>query len=369
MRRHRFHAELAISLACVLGVLSPRLSLGTQREFPSRAGLLNHAQSALAALPSHYALSLHTRHDGGPFHAWQRFVAVSSFAEYVSVSGDNRFFSFSQSLLADRRGLDGNDDSLWVAEADLDMAPLKKEEADRQRTVQDAETIFKQLAAQYWDTTCGGGIWWDHARTYKNAITNELFLDVAARLYILTGEPSYKSWAERSWNWFAASGMISPSYAINDGLDKTCHNNAGPPYSYNQGVILDALLSLATVTGNKTLQDEAIHIADETITARAPQGNGFTEPQIAMTVDSQIFRGIFVRAFGHLVQSLPPGQTRAHFSSWLQDESQTVWNHRFQNSRFNATWEKSPQRPSAQAQITAANLFIAAANMSDNAAP
>lgn len=369
MRRHRFHAELAVSLACAFGVMSSLPLLGAVSAASSKADLLNHAQSALAALPSHYALSLHTRHGGDSFHAWQRFVAVSSLAEYEADSGNDRFFSFSQSLLSDRRGLDGNDDFLWVAEADLDIAPLKKERTSRQHAVQDAEAIFKQIAAQYWDTTCGGGIWWDHARTYKNAITNELFLDVAARLYILTGEPSYKNWAERSWHWFAASGMISPSYAVNDGLDKTCHNNAGPPYSYNQGVILDALLNLTVITNKKSLQDEAIHIADEVIATREQKGSGFTEPQAAMTVDSQIFRGIFVRAFGHLVRGLPPGHTRAHFSSWLQDESQTVWNNRFQNSRFNATWEKAPHQPSAQAQITAANLFIAAANISDNVAP
>lgn len=369
MRRHRFYAGLALSLTCAFGLVSPRLLLAAERAVPSRADLLGHARSALAALPSHYAQSLHTRRDGGPFHAWQRFVAVSSLAEYESASGDERFSPFLQSLLADRRGLDGNDDSLWVAEADLDTAPLKKGKPSQQRAVGDAESIFKQIAAQYWDTTCGGGVWWDHARTYKNAITNELFLDVAARLYILTGEPFYKNWAERSWNWFAASGMISPSYAVNDGLDKTCHNNAGPPYSYNQGVILDGLLNLAAITEEKSLLDEAVHIAEEAMTTRTRQDGIFTEPQAPMTVDSQIFRGIFVRAFGHLVRSLPSGQTRADFSSWLHNQSQTVWNHRFQNARFNATWQQLPRQPSAQAQITTANLFIAAANISDAATP
>ena len=80
-----------------------------------------------------------------------------------------------------------------------------------------------------------------------------------------------------------------------------------------------------------------------------------------MSVDSQIFRGIFVQAIGHIARALPQGVERTRLSLWLHNEGLAVWKNRYQKARFNATWENTPRKPSAQAQITAANLFVAAA--------
>jgi hypothetical protein len=53
-----------------------------------------------------------------------------------------------------------------------------------------AEAIFKE-ASEAWSTDCGGGLWWDRKRTYKNAITNELFLSLTAELYLATNNSEY----------------------------------------------------------------------------------------------------------------------------------------------------------------------------------
>ena len=100
----------------------------------------------------------------------------------------------------------------------------------------------------YWNGTCGGGVWWNQSSTYKNAITNELFLLAAARLHRRApngmGSGSYYDWAFREWQWFRNSGMINAQHRINDGLDANCKNNNGPTWSYNQGVVLGAMRSV-----------------------------------------------------------------------------------------------------------------------------
>ena len=45
-----------------------------------------------------------------------------------------------------------------------------------------ARTVFAHNLGG-WDSTCGGGLWWNEDRRYKNAITNELFLTLAALLH------------------------------------------------------------------------------------------------------------------------------------------------------------------------------------------
>lgn len=53
-----------------------------------------------------------------------------------------------------------------------------------------AATIYDLIAAQ-WDDTCGGGVWWSTAHTYKNAVTNELFLYTSADGFLRGGGQTY----------------------------------------------------------------------------------------------------------------------------------------------------------------------------------
>lgn len=55
----------------------------------------------------------------------------------------------------------------------------------------------------------GDSVWWSKEKTYKNAIPNELFLVLAARLYQRTAKPEYLQWALKEWTWFNQSGDLT----------------------------------------------------------------------------------------------------------------------------------------------------------------
>lgn len=295
--------------------------------------------------------------DWRDLHAWQRFVTVSTLSDYEIMSGSTSFHDNALRALQNRQGLDGNDDDLWVAQADLDMARLTHSPTQ----IQDARNIFDTIASKYWDGHCGGGVWWDHARTYKNAITNELFLSTAARLYRFTHEQAYRDWTLKSWSWFRHSGMIAPDNLINDGLDNQCRNNGGPTYSYNQGVILDGLLEISPLTEDGAPQQTASRIALAAIRAFTPSPGTFQEPGGPMNTDARIFRGIFVRALGHVAASEVDHTTRTRIADWLSQQARSAWNSRKPDALTSDTWNDHPFHASAQGQVTAASLFMATA--------
>ncbi|KAG8994282.1 hydrolase 76 protein [Tulasnella sp. JGI-2019a] len=91
-----------------------------------------------------------------------------------------------------------NDDSLWLVLTMWKIADyLTTRGKDATGYLNSATEIYNMIAAE-WDTTnCGGGVWWSTAHTYKNAITNELFLLTSASGYLRTGEASYLANAQK----------------------------------------------------------------------------------------------------------------------------------------------------------------------------
>ena len=186
-----------------------------------------------------------------------------------------------------------------------------------------AKRIFDNMITA-WDDACGGGLWWNEDRQYKNAITNELFLTLAARLHLRSpgGDGHYLDWALREWRWFSASGMIGQHGLVNDGLTSGCENNGKPTYTYNQGVILGGLADLYEITGDSAFLRQGESIADAalrelTTPPSAEQPGILTEPGEARMAgrreDGSQFKGIFVRnLYDFYLHSLAHGIPRLH---------------------------------------------------------
>ncbi len=160
--------------------------------------------------------------------------------------------------------------------------------------------------ARYWDGVCGGGVWWSTDRTYKNAVTNSLYIELNAALHRrVPGDTVYRQRAENGWRWFKSTGMINGSNLVNDGLDPdTCRNNGRPVWTYNQGSLIRALVELSKATGDAGALTAARQLADAGTTSGQLNSNGILrEPCEANQdcgQDGPSFKGIFVRGLAAL---------------------------------------------------------------------
>lgn len=252
--------------------------------------------------------------------AWQPALAVEAVLLAYEGSRDERYLAVvaaSFRRYAGRRSEFFDDDG-WYLNAWLRAYDVIGERG----YLDEARSLFEAMA-HGWDGACGGGVWWNARRSYKNAITNELFLLAAARLYRRTGHGVYHDWADRAWRWFDASGMINREDLVNDGLDAHCMNNGQPTWTYNQGVILGALVEWWRGTGDDALLARAVRIATATVRTLVHDGGVLREACEPSTDnrDAHAFKGVFAQGLGRLVPVRPSGE----LTDFLARNADAAW--------------------------------------------
>ena len=304
---------------------------------------------------------------------WNAANALTVVIAYTKLTGDTTYESVIGTTFtaAQRQHAhfinDYYDDNAWWALAWIAAFDLTR----NIRYLDAARTIFTHNT-QGWDDTCGGGLWWTTQKTYKNAITNELFLTLAAQLHQRTpdSKAGYLTWAQREWEWFSASGLIGATGLINDGLTATCANNAGPTWTYNQGVILGGLGAMWEITGDRAYLDTGEAIANATlsnlITAPADGTPGIlTEPCEAgfgdCSGDQVQFKGIFMRnLYDFWLRSSQPG-----YSAFILGNATSVWSkNKNASNQFGMHWTGPFDQADAGRQSSALDPLIVAAALS-----
>lgn len=319
----------------------------------------SHAEAGLKALQAWYD------QDTGLWKTtnwWNAANAVTVLAEYSKATGSAEYLPLMAHTFERNSAKnflnEYNDDEGWWALAWAGAYEVSHEA----RYLEMAERIFADMA-QSWDDTCGGGIWWKKPRQYKNAIANELFLAVAAKLASLSEDAAkragYLDWAQKEWRWFAATGMINADNLVNDGLDAACKNNHRNTWSYNQGVILGGLTMLAKQTGDDKPLKTAQAIAESAI-ARLTDLDGVLhdtcEPARCGN-DATQFKGIFARHLAVLNAAAPvPG-----FRAFLRRNAESIWKNRDADTRFGVVWSAPSDVRNASTQVSALDALVSAA--------
>lgn len=293
---------------------------------------------------------------------WQSANSVTALIDHGQATQSAAFTARMSSTFEKNKGAgylnEYYDDEGWWALAWIRAYDVTKDA----KYLAMAKSIFADMAGG-WDSVCGGGIWWKKDKKYKNAIANELFLAVAAALHHKTpgdkGPGSYLEWAERTWSWFDKSTMINGQGLINDGLFADCRNNGQTPWTYNQGVILGALVDLSAAKGDPSLLARAETLAAASTTKLVDDRGVLHETCEAdgCGADGPQFKGIYMRSLGKLEAALGTGRFRA----FLAHNADHLWNAgRGPSDALGLTWSGPFSGGDAVRQTSGLDALVAA---------
>jgi mannan endo-1,6-alpha-mannosidase len=224
---------------------------------------------------------------------------------------------------------EGNDDhAFWglaamtAAEANYPNPP-----AGQPQWLALAQAVFNLMAAN-WDTsTCNGGLRWqifqfNKGYNYKNSISNGCLFHLAARLARYTGNDTYATWANTTWNWMldvgisnqnaSNSGLMSSDYSIVDGADvPNCTDPDMIQWSYNNGQFLSGCAYLYNYTNGDSFWKEKLDkLLSNALTKFFTSGaNILYEPACEVTrtcnTDQTSFKGYLAEYLAYVTQMAP----------------------------------------------------------------
>ena len=206
------------------------------------------------------------------YYWWEAGAMFGSLINYWQYTGDDSYNSVVSEALQFQRGPDENynppnqsknmgvdDQAFWAFSAmDAAEAGLPDIGGNSPSWLALAQASYNFQEPLWDDTTCGGGMRWqvysfNAGYNLKNTISNGGNFQLAARLALYTGNQSYADWANKMWDWMAAS----PLFQTQDGhlyiWDNTDANNnctdvAHYVWTYNYGTMLMGAASMYNFT-------------------------------------------------------------------------------------------------------------------------
>ncbi|PPQ69901.1 hypothetical protein CVT26_014164 [Gymnopilus dilepis] len=304
---------------------------------------LNTALSVAHTLQNHYYNTGNGQYNGGSL--WTDANTLEDLHNLMLATGTDDFSTVADNSYIGRMAnnpstnwnsvINGsNDDAQWIILALWKIADYKAARGlSNTNYINSGIAIYNIIVGQ-WDGTCGGGVWWSSAHTYKNAITNELFLLTSASGYLRFKQQAFLNNANLVASWLLNSGMRNSAGLWNDGLDSnTCGNNGQTTWTYNQGVIASGLAALAAATGNKSYLDQAEITLDATI-SHLTSNNILKEScddaaagGPVCDADQQIFKGIWTKHLQYYLDNANDASRTAKYSPFLGSQTSAVFHY------------------------------------------
>ncbi|GAA3935424.1 hypothetical protein GCM10023085_15970 [Actinomadura viridis] len=336
-----------------------------------RAAARDRATAAVDAMMGFYDRESGRWQPEAPW--WQSGNALQALLDYMAATRSTEYaWAVGNTIEQQRKPLpwwpegggefraDSTDDTGWWA-----LAMVRMYDLTRDRRYLDIAEIDAEYIARYWDDVCGGGVWWDiPGKSYKNAISLELYFKLLASLHNrIPGDTRYLAQAKEAWTWFKGSGMINGAHLVNDGLQTqsgSCASNNGTTWTYNQGVVLGGLAELYKATGDRALLADARRIADAVIASPELSPRGIlTEPCEAggtCNADQASFKGIFARNLAELDRVVPGHPYR----DYLRAQAASAYaNARDGKDQYGLAWSGPFDRADISRQVSAVSLLVA----------
>ncbi|HVX43529.1 MAG TPA: glycoside hydrolase family 76 protein [Mycobacteriales bacterium] len=375
MRRCRAVIVSALALLTVL-LLQPAVSGASTAAVPPGATVADARVAADVLMDSYDPVKA-----WWPSSWWNSAVAMQTIEDYMIRTGDRRYLGQVDNTFEKDKGvfppgvLSGDpllgdftsraiDDTewwglTWVTAYDL---------TGKQKYLDEA-VIIANYVQDYWDpSTCGGGVWWNAEKTYKNSVTNGLYIRLTAELHNrIHGDRTWLQRSKTAWQWFTSSGLINSSGLVNDGLTDTCQNNGQTVWSYNQGLAIGAGLELWRADHDASILSTVRRLADAGTTAPALVSDGvLTESCDALdrTCDDngKQFKGIFMRYLMDAADTLRD----ARYRNFVDRQAATISNNdRDAAGRLGERWSGAtnadfPNARDWRTQASALSALIAA---------
>ncbi|MDD4516198.1 glycoside hydrolase family 76 protein [Massilibacteroides sp.] len=289
------------------------------------------------------------------FQYWPNAHAMDVVVDAYERSGDEKYKAYFDKWYSGIKEYNGNtyynkfyDDMEWIGLTLVRMYNNTKEE----KYLNTAKELWTDISNGWNDEYAGGGVAWNKDELYsKNACSNGPASLLAAKLYQVTKEDTYKEWAIKIFEW-QKNTLYEPSTgAVYDNINGQTDLINTVVLTYNQGTFMGTAIELYNITNDGAYLNVARKVASYTISKLIDTNSGILRNE--GSGDNALFKGIFVRYYLPLVKDKElSGAYHTLYLTAFKKNTETLWLEGCypQVLLFGPSWNEIP---AGETQLTA----------------